>query len=115
MHPGAIATPLRRHLPQSTIKAWKSPVIERNGKSLEQGAATTVWAIISKHLEGKGALYLENCKVSSQAPEGVNDISGIFTEGYAEHAFDPEGERRLWSMSCKMAGIRDVDCKDSHS
>lgn len=115
VHPGAIATPIQRHLPQSMIKAWKSPLTERNGKSVEQGAATTVWAVISKYLEGKGGLYLENCKVSSQAPEGVNGMSGIFTEGYAEHAFNPEGESRLWSISCEMVGIKDVVCEDNHS
>ena len=112
VHPGAIVTPLHRHLPQSIIKAWKSPAIELNGKSVQQGAATTVWAVVSKYLKGKGGLYLENCKVSRQAPEGVNGMSDIFTEGYAKHAFDPEGERRLWSMSCEMARIRNAVCKD---
>jgi hypothetical protein len=28
--------------------------------------------------------------------------------GYARFAFDGEGEKKLWDMSCKMVGVKDV-------
>ena len=91
---------------------WMSPKMERHGKSVEQGAATTVWAVLTESLEGRGGLYLEDCKVSGPAPGGLSGINDIFTEGYAAHAFDQEGERRLWLLSSRMASVRDpiYDC-----
>ena len=107
VHPGGIATSLQRHLPKYVRDLWTSPEIERNLKSVEQGAATTVFAAVSKSLEGDGALYLENCKVSSPAPAGATGLDAIFVEGFAKHAFNPSAERRLWNISCEMMNVED--------
>ena len=39
-------------------------------KSVQQGAATTVWAAIGAELEGRGGRYLENVSVSRPMAEG---------------------------------------------
>jgi len=63
-------------------------------KTLTQGAATTVWAAVSRELEGRGGLYLLNVKIGS-----LNVGSG--RGGYSAHAYDEEMARQLWEYSEK--------------
>ena len=57
VHPGAISTSLSRHMSESTLQSFASPMLKSNAKSVEQGAATTVWAVVAESLEGRGGLY----------------------------------------------------------
>jgi NAD(P)-dependent dehydrogenase (short-subunit alcohol dehydrogenase family) len=52
-------------------------------KTIEQGAATTVWAATAPELDAHGGAYLEDCRVSEAAP----------------HATDPDDAARLWALS----------------
>ena len=70
-------------------------------KSTEQGAATTVWAAVAKEWEGTGGKYLEDCQVVPQVKENGMPQD----KGYAKHAFNPEGEERLWKDSFGMVGL----------
>jgi len=44
---------------------------------------------------------LFNCGVGGPA----KDTMSILDPGYAPHAFDEEGENRLWELSSKLSGI----------
>jgi NAD(P)-dependent dehydrogenase (short-subunit alcohol dehydrogenase family) len=99
--PGAIISRAQRHDDPKELEAVL-PKIKHILKTTSQGAATTVWAAVAKILEGKGALYLEDCGVGGEA---VGDE--MMTGGYAPHAFNQESEEKLWDMSCDMVGVKD--------
>ncbi len=44
------------------------PIIDpsRGMKTVEQGAATTIWCATSSQLDGKGGVYCENCDIASR-------------------------------------------------
>ncbi|EKS70278.1 MULTISPECIES: SDR family NAD(P)-dependent oxidoreductase [unclassified Caballeronia] len=77
LHPGSIFTPLARHMTiddyrlmgavkeDGTLKTAEDPGF----KTVEQGAATTLWCAVSSQLDGLGGLYCEDCDVASLAAE----------------------------------------------
>ena len=72
-------------------------------KSPSQGAATTVWAAMSPHFEGKnGGQYLEDVG-ESQPAEGELQTG---TAGYSPHAYDQEKEDMLWKLSSEIVGVK---------
>jgi hypothetical protein len=75
-------------------------------KSPEQGAATTVWAAVSRDLEGRGGVCLENCTIVGPAPSEYEGY-GRLDPGYAPWAYDPEGEEKLWQLSLEMTGLKE--------
>jgi NAD(P)-dependent dehydrogenase (short-subunit alcohol dehydrogenase family) len=100
LHPGAILTPLQRHLPHEEMVAagW----IDADGraadyfKTPEQGAATMVWAATSPQLEGLGGVYCEDCDVAPLVETG---------SGVRPHAVDPDEAKRLWALSVELTGV----------
>jgi NAD(P)-dependent dehydrogenase (short-subunit alcohol dehydrogenase family) len=99
--PGGIATGLQRHVDPGTLDQWASSEHSRKyGKSPAQGAATTMTAALGKEWEGKGGVYLEDCQEAGPIPEG-----GTLAVGVAPHAFDPEGEKRLWALSLQLLNL----------
>lgn len=99
VHPGLIGTGLMKFLPAETIEAWNSSDIVSNAmKSVEQGAATSVWAATAKELEGKGGLYLEDVRISGPAKANPED----YDPGYAPHARDEKKEHLLWEKSLEL-------------
>lgn len=107
VHPGVIATPIGRHLPNEEIERItkaneKSPAnsenTERDGiKTVEQGAATACFAATAPELAGKGGAYLEDCKIADLVPDGPNLQGGV-----RDFAIDPEKAERLWAVSEEM-------------
>ncbi|CAI6085939.1 unnamed protein product, partial [Clonostachys chloroleuca] len=103
VNPGMIWTGILDHLDPITSEQWK------NDKSLldimqspARGSATTVvWAAVSPAWEGKGGKYLVACGVG----EPLKDVNSVVDPGYAAHAYDEEGEDRLWEMSSQLTGI----------
>jgi NAD(P)-dependent dehydrogenase (short-subunit alcohol dehydrogenase family) len=103
LHPGAIITPLQRHLPKEEMIAlgWideAGNAIDPSFKTPPQGAATQVWAATSAQLDGMGGVYCEDCDIaeiatSDEAP-GVHD-----------YAIDPEQAARLWTRSAELTGV----------
>ena len=93
LHPGAILdTDLARNYDPAELKL----VIERarrigSFKTVEQGAATTIWCATSPQLEGLGGVYCENCDVAPIKTEG--------DDGVRPYAIDPELAQRLWAWS----------------
>lgn len=101
LHPGGIMTNLQTHVPEATKQQYaRDPAVRNHMRSVEQGAAVTVFAAIGREWEGKGGKYLEDCGVSPP----VSGKSAIAV-GYAPHAYDEEGEERLWGMAVGMLGL----------
>ena len=100
VHPGAIITGLGRHMDQADLQELMSRAPagqQMNMKTLEQGAATTVWAATSADLERRGGLYLEDCHIADLATPGVDG-------GVESYALDEAAADRLWDLSEALVG-----------
>lgn len=106
VHPGAIReTRLGRHLTAEDYRLLAAQSAPAGGsfafRSLQAGAATTVWAATSPRLALEGGLYLENCGIGEPNDEPVPGEGG-----YRRWARDPEAAERLWRVSEEMVGQR---------
>jgi NAD(P)-dependent dehydrogenase (short-subunit alcohol dehydrogenase family) len=102
LHPGGIYTGLQIHVSEKIREMWAGPEVQKAFKSIEQGAATQVYAAVSKDWEGKGGRYLEDCDESP--PFDGKQVVG--NPGYAEHAYNKSEEDRLWRDSEKFIGAK---------
>jgi len=97
--PGGIWTPLQRHWSDEQRAAAEEQARqgEESGafrmKSVEQGAATSVFVATSPQVEGIGGRYFEDCHEA----EVVEQLDGL--AGVLPHALDPDDARRLWDVS----------------
>lgn len=98
--PGGIMTGLQVHVIEQISPGLEAA--QKYMKSPEQGAATTVYAALSKEWEGRGGRYLEDC----QEGQKTEDPSPLAV-GYHPRAYNEEGEKRLWTDSLKFVGIKD--------
>lgn len=99
LHPGVIATDLARYLSANDLRAMG--VVEEQGhyvalpslgfKTVEQGAATSVWCAANTQLDGKGGVFCENVDIATGVPPWASD------PGLAE---------RLWQLSEKLTGMK---------
>lgn len=104
LHPGGSLTGLSRQMPDEMVEALISQFkMEHVLQSPAQAAATMVWAAIGREWENKGGKYLVNCAVTPRAV----DAGPLDDVGYAEHAYDPAKEARLWEDSLKIIGMGD--------
>jgi NAD(P)-dependent dehydrogenase (short-subunit alcohol dehydrogenase family) len=94
VHPGGIHTNLGRHLTdedQNRISVGAAAT-GTSWKTVPQGAATSVWALTSPDLVGRGGLYLEDCRIAdvvdTEHPVGVRSF-----------ALDQARAQRLWDLS----------------
>lgn len=104
IHPGGIHTELGRYMTPEVIKSLMSRMeggVPFQWKSIPQGAATQVWALTSPFLEGRGALYCEDCDVSPLIPDDVQTVDG---RGVAARAVDPGRADALWELSERLVG-----------
>ena len=102
LHPGAILTPLQRHLSKEDMIG--SDWIDEDGnladpsfKTIEQGAATAVWAATSRQLDGLGGVYCLDCDVAPVDRDGKSS-------GVRDYAIDPDSAARLWRLSSELTG-----------
>jgi NAD(P)-dependent dehydrogenase (short-subunit alcohol dehydrogenase family) len=93
VHPGLVGTALGRYMTPEVVAQLMEKAKQGGGmptrKSLEQGAATSVWAATAPGLEAVGGSYLADCQVSDH---------------YAPWAVDPEAAARLWALSEELVG-----------
>jgi NAD(P)-dependent dehydrogenase (short-subunit alcohol dehydrogenase family) len=85
VHPGTVATSLARYMSRADFAELRKMVAARaaargeasdGGLDLatpEQGAATQVWAAVSPELADRGALYLEDCRISDAVAPYARD------------------------------------------
>ena len=100
--PGGIWTNLLQYVPEDQLKHHRADTeLNKQMKSAEQGAATTVWAASANVWEGKGGKYLADCTI---APPATN-MTSIMDSGVGPDAYNKEGEVRLWEVSLKMTGV----------
>ncbi|MFF1764777.1 oxidoreductase [Streptomyces sp. NPDC058249] len=115
LHPGSIVdTDLKRYLAEEDLKAVGvlddegRPVLdpEQQLKTVEQGAATSVWCATSPLLDGLGGLYCENSDVAPpMSLEEGSDWSLTNRSrkpGVLPYAIDPEAAERLWDLSERL-------------
>ncbi len=104
VHPGGIATPLQRHLTmeEQVAMGWYDADgnVHPGFKSIDQGAATSVWCATSPLLDRKGGIYCEDCDVAAIWVEGMNINTGV-----RSHAIDAKTAARLWTLSESMTGV----------
>lgn len=105
VHPGGIKTPLQRHLTmeEQVAMGWfkSDGTLADIFKSVEQGAATSIWCAVSPRLEGKGGVYCEDCDIAAAWSEGMPRYSGV-----RQWAVDTAQAQRLWTMSEAMTGVK---------
>lgn len=102
VHPGVIMTDLGRHLTPEDLANFPgaTSVEEMRFKTVESGAATSVWAATAPELEGLSGRYLEDCHIAEQATEDGVQV------GYSSWAMDPEAATRLFTLSEELVGER---------
>ncbi|MFF2908376.1 SDR family NAD(P)-dependent oxidoreductase [Paenibacillus sp. NPDC057934] len=113
VHPGLIPdTGLGRDLTAEEI--GPRPVKDEQGRSLtneqnahfktiEQGAATSVWCAVSTQLDGLGGVYCEDVDIAKAVPADSLEPSGV-----RPWAIDPELAVGLWTLSEKYTGVQFV-------
>ena len=102
--PGGIHTPLQRHLPmaEQIAMGWYAEDGTPNPmfKTVEQGAATSVWCAVSPLLEGQGGVYCADCNVAAPWEDGAPRHVGVHP-----HVRDSALAGRLWKASEAMTGV----------
>ena len=98
VHPGMIITDLARHMDSDDLTELQRRAAARaasgagpglpNFKSVQQGAATSVWAAVSADMTDVGGSYCEDAAISVAA----------------DYATDVDYAARLWSVSEQLVG-----------
>ena len=115
VHPGAVLTDLSRHMTDEELRGYgvsrddkpgfappgKSVAEGGDFKTLEQGAATSVWCATSPQLVGMGGVYCQDVDVAEiLQPDSTSNV------GVRPYAIDPKAAERLWSLSEKLTGVK---------
>jgi NAD(P)-dependent dehydrogenase (short-subunit alcohol dehydrogenase family) len=107
LHPGQVLTGLARHLSEEEIAGFDARDEHGNlrvdpakgMKTVQQAAATAVWAATSPQLQGLGGVYCEDCEIAA-----INTAEAG-RKGVAPWAADPVLAERLWLVSEAMSGV----------
>ncbi len=99
VHPGGILTGLGKFMTPEETEGLISRA--RNMmKTVEQGAATSVWAAVSRQLDALGGVYCEDCNIATPVAGDSQE-----TRGVRPWAMDPALAERLWTLSEKITGL----------
>jgi NAD(P)-dependent dehydrogenase (short-subunit alcohol dehydrogenase family) len=112
VHPGGILTDLSRHMTDEDLRPYG--IYRVNGvitipdaskvpvrfKTVEQGAATTIWAAVSPQLNGKGGVYCEDCDIAAMVPADNKLNSGV-----RPWAVDTAAAEALWTLSENLTAM----------
>jgi NAD(P)-dependent dehydrogenase (short-subunit alcohol dehydrogenase family) len=108
LHPGRIMTPLVRYLDEQELKDAGMVDAEGNTtgetKTVEEGAATQIWAATSPQLADQGGVYLEDCDIADPAPPADPTTGQRARTGVRDYAVDPTQATRLWHLSAELTG-----------
>ncbi|KAI9826744.1 MAG: hypothetical protein M1819_007289 [Sarea resinae] len=92
LHPGVIMTNLGRHMSEQELEELVQSAGERFGdalKTLQQGVSTHLVAAFDPSIVDSNGGYLSDCKI---------------TFPVKDYATDPEGAKKLWTLSEEMVG-----------
>ena len=101
VHPGVVVTELMRSMSEKEqAAAIKNREVHDlpEFQTIESGSATSVWAATAPALEGKGPVYLEDCKVAPLI-DRPNQAYGVLP-----YALDPDLADQLWTKAEEMLG-----------
>jgi hypothetical protein len=113
--PGAVVTDLGRHMTEDELKqyglsrglnpgfvpAGKSVAEGGDFKTLEQGAAISVWCATSQQLAGMGGVYCQDVDIAPILPPDSTSNVGV-----RSYAIDPRAAERLWLLSERLTGVK---------
>jgi NAD(P)-dependent dehydrogenase (short-subunit alcohol dehydrogenase family) len=109
VHPGGILTDLLKYMTDEELSVYgiyrengvaKVPDISKvpeRFKTIEEGAATTIWCAVSPQLIGKGGVYCEDCDIAAMVPADSKLLSGV-----RPWAVDKAAAEALWILSKKL-------------
>lgn len=97
--PGGVATNLGRHVTfeDAVSLGWVNAdgtLPQGRMKTVEEGAATPVWAAVAPELAGRGGLYLEDCAIAPYWTPAMPSGWGVVAA-----SLDPDDARRLWDAT----------------
>jgi NAD(P)-dependent dehydrogenase (short-subunit alcohol dehydrogenase family) len=98
VNPGAIATPLQRHV------GGKLATPVELQKTTGQGASTSLLLAVSPLLAGVGGRYFndnQEAVPTDHRPAGVEEL----VRSVAPYSLDPENAERLWAISAAAVGL----------
>lgn len=116
LHPGSVnGTDLGREAPIELFQQMGThdangnifPEVEKKLKTLEQGAATTIWCATSKQLDGVGGVYCENADIAELDNGTIvqNYDEPLSLRGVQPYSLDKASAKRLWKLSEEMTGV----------
>ncbi|HWY08845.1 MAG TPA: oxidoreductase [Candidatus Acidoferrales bacterium] len=112
VHPGGILTDLLKYMTDEELSRYgihrengivKIPDVTKvpeRFKTVEEGAATTIWCAVSAQLNGKGGVYCEDCDIAAMVPADSKLKSGV-----RPWAVDKVAAEALWSLSEKLTSV----------
>jgi NAD(P)-dependent dehydrogenase (short-subunit alcohol dehydrogenase family) len=112
VHPGGILTGLLKYMTDEELSAYgiyrengvaKIPDVTKDPerfKTIEEGAATTIWCAVSPQLNGKGGVYCEDCDIAAMVPADSKLLSGV-----RPWAVDKAEAEALWILSEKLTAV----------
>jgi NAD(P)-dependent dehydrogenase (short-subunit alcohol dehydrogenase family) len=109
VHPGGVHTELGRHMSPESLRRLTGQInaasLATGGpkfawKTVQQGAATSVWSGIVAAADEVGGRYCEDCRVAD-----VTESTGI-RDGVRAYALDADNAKALWAKSEELAGER---------
>jgi hypothetical protein len=120
LHPGTIVeTNFSRNMPEGVLQAVG--MIDEHGravldpdkgwKSVEQGAATSVWCATSPQLDGLGGVYAQDCDLATLLDHTDPDVIaaaarfGPAALGVMDYALNPDHAERLWALSEQLISV----------
>jgi NAD(P)-dependent dehydrogenase (short-subunit alcohol dehydrogenase family) len=111
VHPGLIPTTgIGRYVPEEKAKPREinnkneKPAANETSnqfKTIEQGAATSVWCATSPQLDGMGGVYCEDVDIAEAVP--ADSLKG---NGVRPWAIDEEIAENLWTLSEELTGVK---------
>lgn len=116
LHPGSVnGTDLGRVVPMALFQQMGThdangnifPEVAAKLKTIEQGAATSVWCAISKQLEKIGGVYCEDADIAQLDDGSIeqNYNEPLSLRGVKPYSLDAENAKKLWALSEEMTGI----------
>ena len=112
VHPGGILTDLSKYMTDEELSAFGArrvngvitiPDVTKTPfrfKTVEEGAATTIWSAVSPQLNGKGGVYCEDCDIAQLVAADSQLHSGV-----RPWAVDKAAAEALWTLSEKLTSV----------